>query len=166
MCGGGICIFPIVSPSIGRRRWVTTAHSSLPQYGEWALRTADLDTILQVKTKPFSTYCPALPPCVRSSPPESTCPPARVQCTTKHSTPIHPLHTHTQVYYRLPPPSAPLDGEYLAEQLDAGPELLDLVSRLAFNFPHTPGFWVGKGFVAGEAWAYNLFLEQGVLVRK
>jgi len=163
--GGGICIFPIVSPSIGRRRWVTTAHSSLPQYGQWALRPEALDTILQVKTHHSAPIAlPCLPAFDRAHPNPPAHPP---ESNARPSTPHQSIHcTHTQVYYRLPPPSAPLDDEYLAEQLDAGPELLDLVWRLAFNFPNTPGSWVGKGFVAGEAWAYNLFLEQGVLVRK
>lgn len=82
------------------------------------------------------------------------------------SPPTRPHTTINQVYYRLPPPDKSLEGEYLAEQLEAGPEVIDVVSRLAFHFPWVPGMWVGKGFFGGEGWAYNLFMEEGKLVRK
>lgn len=88
-------------------------------------------------------------------------------CQRNSSTPPTNTHTHSpQIYYRLPAPDTPLEGEYLAEQLEAGPDFMDVVSRLAFNTPVVPGFWVGKGFFEQEGWAYNLFMVDGKLVRK
>lgn len=43
----------------------------------------------------------------------------------------------------------------------------DMLASLGFGNPIVPGFWVGKGFVAGEGWGYNLFLDAtGRLARK
>jgi hypothetical protein len=42
-----------------------------------------------------------------------------------------------------------------------------MLASIGFGNPLMPGFWVGKGFIAGEGWAYNLFLERdGRLARK
>jgi len=42
-----------------------------------------------------------------------------------------------------------------------------MLFSIGFGNPVLPGFWVGKGFVAGEGWGYNLFLEaDGQLTRK
>ena len=42
-----------------------------------------------------------------------------------------------------------------------------MLASLGFGNPVLPGFWVGKGFVDGEGWGYNLFLEaDGRLTRK
>lgn len=41
-----------------------------------------------------------------------------------------------------------------------------MLASLGFGNP-VMGFWVGKGFVAGQGWGYNMFLDQnGRLTRK
>lgn len=41
----------------------------------------------------------------------------------------------------------------------------DMLASLGFGNP-VMGFWVGKGFVAGQGWGYNVFLDQnGRLMR-
>lgn len=42
-----------------------------------------------------------------------------------------------------------------------------MLASFAFGDPVLPGFWVGKGFIGGEGWGYNLFLQaNGQLTRK
>ncbi len=61
------------------------------------------------------------------------------------------------LFLSLPPPSAPLHGEYLAEILDAGSFPANVLGWAGFN-PFFPGVWVGKAFVEGEdgGWGYNV----------
>lgn len=144
--------------------------------GEFELRTADFNKLLQVTPHTVDIVCPR----DRSLNP-----------------PLHLPLPLNQVYYRLPPPAAPLAGEYLADTLECvgrighrskcmkpcpcqvksiapttrahscGAGANDMLASLGFGNPVLPGFWVGKGFVAGEGWGYNLFLDaKGQLTRK
>jgi hypothetical protein len=74
-------------------------HQSIKlQVGEFELRTADFQTLLQVSDgalKKRSCACPRL-----------------------HFTPQTHHLVHQQLFYRLPPPAAPLAGEYLADMLE------------------------------------------------
>ncbi|TFJ81508.1 hypothetical protein NSK_007179 [Nannochloropsis salina CCMP1776] len=69
------------------------------------------------------------------------------------------------IFSGLAPPSLPLEGEYLAELLDAGTGMNNMLATLGFGNPVLPGFWVGKGFCSegdiGRSKGYNLFMVQG-----
>jgi len=44
-----------------------------------------------------------------------------------------------RTFYRLPPPDPPLEGEYLAELLDAGTGMNNMLATLGFGNPVLPG---------------------------
>ena len=53
-----------------------------------------------------------------------------------------------QTFYRLPPPDPPLEGEYLAELLDAGTGMNNMLATLGFGNPVLPGKLKKKGRMA------------------
>ena len=56
--------------------------------------------------------------------------------------------TVMQTFYRLPPPDPPLEGEYLAELLDAGTGMNNMLATLGFGNPVLPGKFKKKGRMA------------------
>lgn len=48
-----------------------------------------------------------------------------------------------RLFHTLPAPSEPLEGEYLAEMLDSGSLLANVLAWASFS-PLYPGRWVGK----------------------
>jgi hypothetical protein len=78
-----------------------------------------------------------------------------------------PFPTLFHLFLSLPPPSTPLDGEYVAEILDAGSLPANILGWSGFS-PFFPGSWVGKAFVPaaagegegeeGKSFGYNSFV--------
>ena len=83
---------------------------------------------------------PLSPPLLRSAVPSLLLDTAQTPLlTSEFALRTANFSTVMQTFYRLPPPDPPLEGEYLAELLDAGTGMNNMLATLGFGNPVLPG---------------------------